>query len=88
MKDYKRLKVGAVCGNTPSGLIAINLVEYDGGEFNLVPKKFENGIVLVDPNRPAAYGLQISGGPEQLRALGSALIAASRGSSTDETDAE
>lgn len=88
MQDVKRLKVGAVCGNTQSGLIAIQLVEYDGGDFNLVPKKFDGGLVLVDPNRPAAYGLQIQGEPEQLKQLANALLAVARGGAKNDDDAD
>lgn len=85
MQDIKRLKVGAVCGNTSSGVIAINLVEYDGGDFSLVPKKFDGGLVLVDPQRPAGYGLQIMGEPEQLTQLANALLSVARGSKKDDT---
>jgi hypothetical protein len=78
VKDYKRLNVGAVCGNTPSGVIGINVVDYDGGDFKLHPKIYPGGLILVDPNRPAAYGVQFTGTSENLKALGNALIAASR----------
>lgn len=89
MQDMKRLKVGAVLGNTTSGLVAVNLVEYDGGEVGLVPKKFDGGLMLVDPNRPLGYGVQITGEPEQLKQLGNALLAVARGAkSDDDTDAE
>ena len=89
MQDVKRLKVGAVIGNTVSGVVGIELVEYDGGDFGLVPKKFDGGLVLVDPQRPAAYGLQIHGEPEQLKQLGNALLAVARGAkSDDDSDAD
>ena len=78
MKDYKRLQVGAVCGNTPSGVIAVDLVDYDGGDFELKPKIYPGGLILVDPQRPASYGVQFTGTPETLKAFGNAIIAASR----------
>lgn len=91
MKDYKRLAVGAVLGNTPSGMVALDVVDYDGGKFELQPKIYPGGLILVDPNRPAAYGLQITGSPESLKRLGNALIAAGRlagdGDSNDDADA-
>lgn len=85
MKDYKRLKVAAVCGNTPSGVVGVDMVEYDGGDFELHPKIYPGGLVLVDPNRPASYGLQITGTSETLKALANALLAASK--MTDGSDA-
>lgn len=88
MQDLKRLKVGAVLGNTQSGVVVVQLVEYDGGDFNLVPKKFDGGIVLVDPNRPAAYGLQIEGTAETLKQLGNALLATSRSLSGTDSDSD
>lgn len=74
MKDYKRLTVGAQLGNTPAGVIVANIVDFDGGDFELAPKIFDGGIVLVDPTRPSSYGFQIQGSPENLRKLGQALI--------------
>lgn len=88
MQDYNRLRVGAVLGNTPTGVLVANIVEYDGGEFELSPKKFDSGLVLVDPNRPAAYGFQIQGDPEQLRQLANALLAVARGGSKSSTDTD
>ena len=78
MKDYKRLQAGAVLGNTASGVVVARIVDYDGGDFELSPKVGENIVVLVDPNRPAAYGFQIEGEPEALKRLGNALIKASK----------
>lgn len=88
MKDYKRLTVGAQLGNTPSGLVVAHLVDFDGGDFNLVPKIFDGGLILVDPNRPAAYGFQIEGSPENLKKLGQALMKAAKDTSGDDVDDE
>jgi predicted GTPase len=89
VKDYKRLRVGAVCGNTASGMIAVDLVPYDGGDFELAPKVYDGGVVLVDPQRPAAYGIQFMGTPETLNAVAKAFQAAARLASDDkEPDAE
>jgi hypothetical protein len=89
----KRLKVGAVLGNTPTGVLVADIQEFDGGPFELISKRFENGIVIVDPNRPASYGLQIQGTPEALKQLGNALLSVARSSAgesdtNDESDAE
>ncbi len=75
-------------GNTVSGMVKLDAVEYDGGEFELTPKIYPGGLILVDPQRPAAYGVQIVGSPETLKQLGNALIAASRLKSDDDADAE
>lgn len=86
MKDYKRLALGAVVGNTVSGVVGVQLVDYDGGEFQLSPKIGDGVLILVDPQRPASYGLQIQGSPEQLRALANALSAVARGTSNADAD--
>ena len=88
MQDMKRLKVGAVLGNTPTGTLVADIVEFDGGPYELVAKRFENGVVLVDPNRPSGYGLQIQGSAEALKQLGNALLTVSRAASNDDSDAE
>jgi hypothetical protein len=89
MQDIKRLKVGAVLGNTQSGMIVADIVDFDGGDFGLTAKRFDNGLILVDPNRPSGYGFQIQGSSEALKQLGNALLSVARGgSSTDESDAE
>ncbi len=88
MKSYKRLKVAAQCGNTPSGMLAVHFGEYDGGDFELDPKIFDGGLVLVDPSRPAAYGIQFTGTPESLNAVAKAFQAAARLASSDDTDTD
>ena len=90
MQDLKRLRVGAAISNSPAGFPSVELVEYDGGPFNLAPKKMDDGLILVDPNRPAAYGLQIvSRDPAVLKQFANALLAVARKQeSGEDTDAE
>lgn len=78
MQDVKRLKVGAICGNSPTGTLSIELVDFDGGPFDLSAKRTDYSLVLVDPNRPSGYGVEIGGRPEQLRQFANALMAIAR----------
>lgn len=87
MQDLKRLKVGAVLANSPAGTLSISLVPFDGGDFELAPKKTASSLVLVDPNRPSAYGVEIGGNPEELKQFANALLAIARKADTgDESD--
>lgn len=88
MKDYKRLAVGAQLGNTPTGVLVANIVDYDGGDYELHPKIYDNGLILVDPSRPAAYGFQIQGTPEALGRLGRALLTVAKNKSDSSDEAE
>lgn len=90
MQDLKRLRVGAYISNSAAGFPSIELVEYDGGDFSLAVKKLDDGLILVDPNRPAGYGLQIvSSDPAVLKQFANALLAVARkqesGDDTDDT---
>lgn len=87
MKDYKRLRVGVEMFNSPNGFVVLDLKEYDGGDFELHPKLTEDGaLVLVDPNRPATYALQIQGEPEALKRFANALRKLADGGASDSDD--
>lgn len=86
MQDIKRLKVGAVCGNSPQGTISIELVDFDGGPFDLAAKRTDLSVVLVDPNRPSGYGVEIGGQPEQLKQFANALLAVARSAEKGDSD--
>lgn len=87
MKDYKRLRAGAEMFNSPNGFVILNITDFDGGEFELNPKITDDGaLVLVDPNRPATYSLQIQGEPDALKRLANALLKLSKGSASDDSD--
>jgi hypothetical protein len=88
MQDIKRLKVGAVLGNSPQGILSLQVVPFDGGDFGLVAKRTDNGVVLVDPNRPASYGIEIAGDSESLKQLANALLAVARGNKSDDADTD
>ena len=77
MKDYKRLAAGArLFNNQTTGYIIVQFEDFDGGPFELCPKLTpEGGLVLVDPGRPAGYGLEIRGSAGTLRRVAGALNA-------------
>jgi hypothetical protein len=86
MQDIKRLKVGAILGNSPSGVVQVNFVPFEGGDFNLSPKKHEDGLVMVDPNRPMGYGFEIVGDADSLKQVANALLAVARNKAGEAED--
>lgn len=77
MRDIKRLATGAVLSNT-DGMIAVTFVPFDGGDFELTPKQTNDGLILVDPNRPVGYGFRIAGDADSLDRVSKALAAVAR----------
>lgn len=88
MKEIKRVQAGAVLSNSPSGLISLQFTDFeDGGHFGLHPKVTENSLILVDPQRPHAYGVELGGSPEALKRVANALLSLAR-KQTGESDAD
>lgn len=75
MKDYPGLSAGArLFNNQSTGYIIVQFEDFNGGPFGLQPKLTADGLVLVDPGRPAGYGVEIRGSsPGALRRVARAL---------------
>lgn len=92
LKDYKRLQAGVSLRNSPEGLIIAQVEDFDGGEFELLPRLGPEALYLVDVNRPTAYGFALTGTPDALDRFGKAAQALARqmrgNDSGDEADTE
>lgn len=86
MKDIKRLATGAVLSNGSDGIFTLTFVPYDGGDFELIPKQTPDGLVLVDPQRPNAFGVRLAGDADSLDRVAKALAAVSRSLKGPATD--
>jgi hypothetical protein len=85
MNKNPRLATAARLQNSPDGMIIVNLEPWDGGLFELDPMKANDGVVLVDPARPAGYGLYLRGDVDSLDRLQKALAGIVRNLRKEET---
>lgn len=88
MKEIKRVAAGVRLGNTADGIIVADIVDFDGGDYDLQPRISDDSLVLVDPNRPTAYGIRITGTPEALGRVGRALLTLERKAKSDGDDGD
>ena len=87
VKEYRRLGAAAELGNHQDGYMVLNVVEHDGGPYNLPPLVDDEngGILLADTRRPG-YAIAIAGDPALLGRLGKALLAIERKAKGGDSD--
>lgn len=89
MKDNRRIAAGVALYNSPSGWLIADVRDFDGGDFELHPKVTDDGaLILVDPQRPAGYGLEIRGDADALVRLGAALQRIGRDARNNDGDTD
>ena len=88
MKNFKRLAAAADFQNHPAGYLVMNVTNFDGGEFELLPKSDGRALYLPSAEAPG-YRVAVTGEPEVLKRFGNAILALARAQSgEDDSDTD